>query len=106
MNIGRFWAPITPVYALSGVAAWVAARSFASPPAPLTVSVACAVLAVVWTLVYFRPRVVRYLDQGGGNTPAERLQSEVRQWVLLNGIRVAIVAVSWWGALEAIAARG
>lgn len=106
MNLGAFWAPVTPLYALSGVAAWVVALSAGRPPVPLTVSVACAVLAVVWTLVYFRPRIVRFLEKGGGNTPAERLQSEARRWVLLNWIRVAITAVSWWGALRAIAAHG
>jgi hypothetical protein len=106
MNIAGFWALMTPLWALSGVAAWVVALSTGRPPASLTVSAACAVLAVVWTLVYFRPRIVRFLDGGSGNTPAERLQSDARRWVLLNWIRIAMCAVSWWGVLRAIAAHG
>jgi hypothetical protein len=105
-KLGVFWAPVTPLFALSGLAAWVLALSAGSLPAPLTVSAGCAVSVVVWTFVYFRPRVVLFLGAAGGNTPAERLQSEARRWVLLNWIRVAMTAVSWWGALRAIAARG
>jgi hypothetical protein len=106
MNLGAFWAPVTPLYALGGLTALGAALSAGSPPGPLTISVACTVLAVVWTLVYFRPTIVRFLETRGGNTPASRLQSEARQWVRLNWIRVALVAVSWWGALRAIVAHG
>jgi hypothetical protein len=106
MNIAAFWAPVTPFYALSGLGALVVALSAGSPPVPLTVSVACAVLVVVWTLVYFRPNIHLFLDLGGGNTPAERLQSEARRWVLLNWIRVALTAVSWCGALRAAVRHG
>lgn len=105
MNLALFWAPATPLYALSGLAALGVALRAGTPGVPLIVSVACAVSAVAWTLVYFRPTIVRFLEARGGNTPAERLQSEARRWVLLNWIRVALVAVSWWGALRA-AVRG
>src|SRR5262245_51782247 len=54
MNIPVFWAPVAPLYALSGLGAWVAALWTGSPTVPLTFSVACAVSVVVWTLVYFR----------------------------------------------------
>ena len=73
---------------------------------PLTVSAACAVSGVVWTLVYFRPTIGRFLEAGGGNTPAKRLQSEARRWILLNWIRVAMVGVSWWGAVIATVSHG
>jgi hypothetical protein len=106
MNIPAFWGPVAPLYALSGLAALVVALWAGSPAVPLIVSVACAVSAVVWTLVYFRPTIGRFLEAGGGNAPAERLQSEARRWVLLNLIRVAMVAVSWWGALRATVAHG
>src|SRR5215831_11671699 len=59
-NLGAFWAPAAPLYALSGLGAWVAAFSAGRPNAPLAVSVACAVSVVVWTLVYFRPLIVRF----------------------------------------------
>ena len=46
--------------------------------------------AVAWTLIYFRPTVVRFLEQQGGNAPAERLQAEARRWIVLNWIRVVL----------------
>jgi hypothetical protein len=106
LNIPGFWKPVAPLYALSGLGAWLVARWAGSPTVPLTVSVACAVAVVVWTLVYFRRTIERFLEARGGNTPADRLQSEVRRWILLNWIRVAIVTVSWWGALTATVAHG
>ena len=102
MNLPAFWKPVAPLYALSGLGALAVASRSGSPPVPLGVSVACAVAVVVWTLVYFRRNIERFLETGGRNTPAERLQSEVRRWVLLNWIRVAMVAVSWWGALRSL----
>jgi hypothetical protein len=106
MNLGAFWKPVVPLYALSGLGALVVALRAGGSAVALVVSVACAVSAVLWTLVYFRPAIVRFLEEGGGNTPAERLQSEARQWVVLNWIRVALVAVSWWGVVRSIAAHG
>ena len=101
MNFPLFWKPVAPLYALSGLGALALASRAGSPPMPLAVSAACAVTVVVWTLVYFRRTITRYLETGGGNVPAERLQSEVRRWVRLNWIRLAMVAVSWAGALAA-----
>jgi hypothetical protein len=106
MNIPAFWIPVAPLYALSGLGALAVALWAGSPTAPLILSAACAVAGVVWTLVYFRPTIGRFLEEGGGNTPAKRLQSEAQRWILLNWIRVAMVAVSWWGALRATAAHG
>jgi hypothetical protein len=105
MDIPAFWKPVAPLYALSGLAALVVALRAGTPAAPVIVSAACAVATVAWTLVYFRPTIVRFLEAGGGNTPAERLGSEARRWILLNWIRVALVAVSWWGALRATVAH-
>jgi hypothetical protein len=70
------------------------------------VSTACAVVAVGWTLVYFRPNIDRFLGRAGGDTPAERLQIEVRLWIRLNVIRTGLAAVAWWGALAALAMHG
>ena len=106
MNIPAFWIPVAPLYALSGIGALTVAQLVGRPTVPLILSVACAVGGVVWTLVYFRPTIARFLEEGGGNTPAKRLQSEAQRWILLNWIRVAMVAVSWWGALTATAAHG
>ena len=103
MNIAAFWAPVTPLWALSGLGALIVAFGLGGPPLPLTISVAGAVFVVAWTLIYFRPNIHRFLDLGGGDAPAERLQSEARRWVLLNWVRVALTGVSWWGALRAVA---
>jgi hypothetical protein len=106
MNIAVFWAPVTPLYTLSGLGALAVALSTGIRDVPLILSAACAVFILVWTLAYFRPTIHRLLQDGGGNTPAARLQSEAQRWVRLNWIRVALVAISWWGALTALATRG
>ena len=106
MNIPAFWVPVAPLYALSSLGALAVALWAGRLTMPLTVSAACAVSGVVWTLVYFRPTIGRFLETGGGNTPAKRLQSEARRWIVLNWIRVAMVAVSWWCALRATVAHG
>ena len=103
MNLPAFWMAATPLYALSGLGALAVALSAGRREVPLILSAVCAVSAVAWTLGYFRPTIHRFLEHGGGNTPAGRLQSEARRWVRLNWIRVALVAISWWGALTALA---
>ena len=105
MNLPAFWVPVTPLYALSGLGALAAALWAGSRDVPLILSAVCAVSALAWTLAYFRPTIHRLLQDGGGNTPAGRLQSEARRWVRLNWIRMALVAISWWGALTALATR-
>ena len=106
MNIPAFWVPMAPLYALSAIAALVVAPRAGGPGVPLIVSAVCAVSGVVWTLIYFRPTIARFLEAGGGDTPPARLQSEARRWILLNWIRLALVAVSWWGALSATVTHG
>lgn len=103
MNLGGFWVPVVPLYALSGLVAFAVALRAGNQRAPLALSAACAVAAVGWTLAYFRPTIERFLERGGGGAPAERLKSEAQRWILLNWIRLAMVAVSWWGALTALA---
>jgi hypothetical protein len=105
MNLPAFWVPVTPLYALSGLGALAVALWAGSRNVPLILSAVCAVAALAWTLAYFRPTIHRLLQDGAGNTPAGRLQSEARRWVRLNWIRVALVAISWWGALTALATR-
>jgi hypothetical protein len=106
MNIPLFWIPVTPLYALSALAALGLAFLAGSQGIALIVSAACAVAVVAWTLLYFRPTVVRFLESEGGNTPTERLQIEVRHWIQLNWIRIGLGAISWWGALSAMARHG
>jgi hypothetical protein len=41
-----------------------------------------------------------------GASVYECLQVEARRWIGLNWIRVGLIAISWWGALSAIARHG
>ena len=107
MNIAAFWIPVAPLFALSALGALALAFRAGTQSAPLVASSTCAVLGVAWTLAYFRPSIVHFLEKGGGNTPADRLRSEARRWIRLNWIRTAMVAVAWWGAtLAAVATHG
>jgi len=104
INLAQFWIPVAPLFALSALASVAAAAMQGTPNRMLIVSAACAVTVVAWTLIYFRPTVSRFLLQQGGNAPAERLQAEARRWIVLNWIRVALVAISWSGVI--VASRG
>jgi len=106
MNIAAFWAPLAPLYALSALAALGLAFRAGSQGVDLIVSAACSVAGVAWTLMYFRPTIQRFLEGGGGDTPTEHVQIEARRWIRLNWIRVALVAISWWGALSAVSRHG
>ena len=106
MNLPTFWVPVAPLYALSGLGALGLALWTGNQDRAIIASAACAIAAVVWTLVYFRPTVERFLRDGDTNTPAERLQVEARRWIGLNWIRAGLIAISWWGALSAIARHG
>jgi hypothetical protein len=53
----------------------------------------------------FARRFIAFFKTEAETLQAGRLQSEARRWVRLNWIRVALVAISWWGALTALATR-
>jgi hypothetical protein len=101
MNLAAFWIPAAPLLALSAVASVAVAAIQGTLNLILIASAACAVTAVAWTLTYFRPTVVRFLEQQGGNAPPERLQAEARRWIVLNWFRVVLIAVAWFGVLAA-----
>ena len=101
MNIAAFWMPVAPLFALSALASVGAASMQGTLNLMLIASAACAVMVVAWTLIYLRPTVASFLEQQGGNAPAERLQAEARRWIVLNWIRVALIAVSWFGVFAA-----
>jgi len=101
MNIAAFWIPVAPLFALSALASVGAAAMQGTLNLLLIASAACAVTVVAWTLIYFRPTVASFLEQQDGNAPAERLQAEARRWIVLNWIRVALIAVSWFGVFAA-----
>jgi hypothetical protein len=105
MDLPRFWVPVAPLYALSGLGTMGLALWAGNPGEAIIVSAVCAIAVVAWTLLYFRPTIERFLTGDGGNTPPERLQVEVRRWIGLNWIRVGLAAISWWGALMTLASR-
>lgn len=106
MNIRAFWIPVAPLYALSALAALGLAFRAGRQGVGLMVSTACAVAVVAWTLLYFRPTIERFLEAGGGNAPTERLEIEAQRWIRLNWIRAALIAISLWGVLSALAWHG
>jgi len=106
VNIPTFWVPAVPLYALSALAALGLAFRAGSLGAALIVSIAFAAAALASTLLYFRPTVGRFFETAGGNTPTQRLQIEVDRWIRLNWIRMGLIAISWWGALSALARDG
>ena len=105
MNIPLFWKPVAPLYALSGLGALGLALRAGSQGVAITTSAVCAIAIVAWTLIYFRPTIERFLGDAG-NLPAERSQVEARRWIRLNWVRAGLVAISWWGALSALATHG
>ncbi|HLH31157.1 MAG TPA: anthrone oxygenase family protein [Terriglobia bacterium] len=101
MNLAAFWIPVAPLFALSAVASVAVAAIKGTPNLILIASAACAVIAVAWTLTYFRPTIAHFLERQGDNAPAERLQAEARRWIVLNWIRLALVTASWFGVFAA-----
>ena len=104
MDLPRFWVPVAPLYALSGLGTLGLALLSGSHGEAIIVSAVCAIAVVAWTLLYFRPTIERFLT-GGGNIPPERLQVEARRWIGLNWVRVGLIAISWWGALITLASH-
>jgi Anthrone oxygenase len=103
LNMAAFWKLVAPLYALGSLCALAVAFRVGAQGTPLILSSACAVATVAWTLVYFRPTIERFLEIGGGNAGADRLQSEARRWILLNWVRLVVITVAWWAALSALA---
>lgn len=103
MNLAGYWKVVAPLWALSALATLGLALPAGRNGSAIIVSTVCSVAVVVWTLVYFRPNVERFLTDGGGNAPPERLQAEARRWVGLNWVRLGLTAIAWWGALTTLA---
>jgi hypothetical protein len=105
MDLPRFWVPMAPLYALSGLGTLGLALLVGRQGKAIIVSAVCAIATVAWTLLYFRPTIERFLAGGDGNTPPVRLQVEARRWIGLNWVRVGLVAISWGGALITVASH-
>jgi hypothetical protein len=51
-------------------------------------------IVVAATLLYFRPTIIRLVIDHGGGRPDDEIAAQMRQWVLLNWVRVSTLAVS------------
>jgi hypothetical protein len=101
LNLPAFWVPAAPILVLSALLALGAAIAEGRATAYLITSVVSAVAAVVWTLVYFRPNVTRFITDRA-SIPPERLAPAVRRWIVFNWFRLALVTLAWLGVLHAL----
>jgi hypothetical protein len=51
-------------------------------------------IAVAATLLYFRPTIIGLVVGHGGGRPDDEIAAQMRQWVMLNWMRVTALAVS------------
>ncbi len=90
-----FWSWATPVLGLVALAALL--TSFGAPRPLMTWRIAGAVLVfvvVAATLLYFRPTIVSLVVEHGGGQPDDVIAARMHQWVMLNWVRLAGMAVS------------
>lgn len=104
LDLPGFWVPISPAYALSGIVALMLAGVTRGLETRLVISAICALAAVIWTLVYFRPTVDRLIN-ATDVVPAAELPHIVGRWLSLNRLRLLLVVIAWWGAVRALAAQ-
>ncbi len=90
-----FWSWATPGVGLVGLAALL--TSFGTPRPLMTWRIASTVLllvAVAATLLYFRPTIISLVVGHGGGQPDDVVAAQMRQWVMLNWVRTAALAIS------------
>jgi hypothetical protein len=90
-----FWSWATPLLGLVGLAALL--TSFGTSRPHRTWRIASTVLllaAVAATLLYFRPIIITLVVDHGGGQPDDEIAAQMHQWVMLNWVRIAAVAVS------------
>jgi hypothetical protein len=90
-----FWSWATPGLGLVGLVALL--TSFGVPQPDRTWRIASIVLMLVVvaaTFLYFRPTIIGLVVGHGGGLPDDAIAAQMRQWVTLNWMRVALLAVS------------
>ncbi len=90
-----FWSWATPGVGLVGLAALL--TSFGTPRPLMTWRIASTLLllvAVAATLLYFRPTIISLVVGHGGGQPDDVVAAQMRQWVMLNWVRTAALAIS------------
>jgi hypothetical protein len=90
-----FWSWATPGLGLVGLAALL--TSFGVPQPRRTWRIASAgllLIVIAATLLYFRPTIIGLVVGHGGGLPDDVIVAQMRQWVMLNWMRDALLAVS------------
>jgi hypothetical protein len=90
-----FWSWATPGLGLVGLTALL--TSFGVPQAHRTwriTSTGLLLIVIAATLLYFRPTIIGLVVGHGGGLPDDVIAAQMRQWVTLNWMRVAVLAVS------------
>jgi len=101
LDLLLFWVPAVPLLVLSGLLAVGVAQAAERLTTMLITSVAAGTAAVVWTLVYFRPNVTKFMTDRA-SIPAETLAPAVRRWINLNYLRLVLVTVAWLGVMHTL----
>ena len=103
---GRFFARVTPLYGLFGLAMLIVAwmmpwrrRVWA------LVAGACAITTLIWTLVFFIPILGKTQETGGAGLTGEEITRLTNQFAAWSWVRWAVVVVSWISAMRALTMR-
>lgn len=90
-----FWSWATPGLGVVGLTALL--TSFGVPQPHRTwrlASTGLLLIVIAATLLYFRPTIIGLVVGHGGGLPDDVIAAQMRQWVTLNWMRVALLAVS------------
>ena len=99
-----FWAYMTSAVAISAVLALIFGL-FAPHTGRLwrTAATLVELCVVAWTLLYFRPTLVRLFMGHGVGLSADQVAASVHRWVTLSRGRIALSFLAWCAALYALA---
>ena len=104
INAGiNFWVYMTSAVALLAVVALV--FGIFAPPSRRVWQLFSAVaelVAVVMTLVYFRPTLVRLFLGHGGGLSAAAITVIVGRWVMWSRVRILVSLAAWCAAIRAL----
>lgn len=99
----RFWAYMTSTVAVIAVVALVFGLwAPATQRAWRTFATLAELAVVAWTLLYFRPTLVKLFMGHGAGLSADALRSTVRRWVMWSNVRIVVSLVAWCAALRAL----
>ncbi|HJT16013.1 MAG TPA: DUF1772 domain-containing protein, partial [Thermoanaerobaculia bacterium] len=99
----RFWKYTTSAVALLAILALIFGFRVPAPQRAWRMFAALAEIAIVaWTLLYFRPTLVRLFMGHGAGLSAGAIAAIVHRWVAWSYVRIAVSLVAWCAALRAL----